>query len=347
MFNDFEMKFEDQGNWNLKYLHVFHGIFIAETELDYKEGRKLEIKDPKFEFKEEKINGTNYFILIINSNNLNILVRAQEKISLEYIIYNSEQKNEADMGRPMTFVPHLINVESVLEENRVSNFKFQGIINLVVIALIFSHIRLIYDSFKKTGLLLSSEGFKYIITKESVLYLLIGLGMMGLAIVLCYLIEKLAAAIKKPLVISILHAVNLGILLLCPVIINYVGLYNPALGSFLFMLITIVFLKLISFLHFWDDVRKFIHKRNKLIGQIKKENSCIDVSKDDKLKSSMYEEIENIIKNYPNNVSFKALIEFLMMPILCFQYKYPRTKTINKLQVLNYGTKVILCNFLM
>lgn len=347
MFNDFEMKFEDQGNWQLKYLHVYQGIFIAETEGDYKEGRKVELEDPTFDFKVEVIDKTKYNILVINSKQLSVNIRAQEKIALEYIIYNSEQSHVNDMGRPMTFVPHLVNVESVLEEARVSSFKFQGLINLIVVALIFSHIRLMYDSFKKSGLLVKLNNMTEFFDKNNVMYLLIGGGMIILSIIVCYIIEKIAAAIRKPLIISILHSINLLVLLSCPVILHYYKFYNPALGCVLLLNICIVVLKLFSFAHFWDDVRKFIYKKQKILKSFKNSTSKIDVTKEDKLKTSMYNEIEEIISNYPKNVSFKALVEFLFMPILCFQIKYPRTKRIRKHQIVNYGLKVIVCIFLI
>ena len=304
------------------------------------------LEEPTFEFKQEKINDTNYHILIINSKSSKAQIRAQEKIALEYIIYNSEQSHESDMGRPMTFVPHLVNVESVLEKERVSNFKFQGLINLIVVALIFSHIRLMYDNFKKSGLLVKLHNLDEIADRDSLLYMAIGGTMIVVSIVFCYIIEKLASVIKAKTMIGLLHTLNISVLLACPVILHYLKFYYPALGCFLLLQISIVSLKLFSFAHFWDDVRKFIYKKEKNRKSLKRNDSKIEVVKDDKLKSSMYEEIENIINNYPNNISFRALIEFMFLPVLCFQYKYPRTKRVRKHQLLNYGSKVIICMFL-
>lgn len=41
MFNDFEAKLSPDANWELKYIHVFNGIFIAATENEYKKGNKI------------------------------------------------------------------------------------------------------------------------------------------------------------------------------------------------------------------------------------------------------------------------------------------------------------------
>jgi len=117
------------------------------------------------------------------------------------------------------------------------------------------------------------------------------------------------------------------------------------------MLTVIVFLKLWSFNHFWDDVRKFIKRRKRLEAEGKKDkaNQAEEetlVNRKNTLNSDMYEEIEHIIKDYPNNVKFFSLFEFLFMPVLCYQFKFPRTSHIRISQVLNYGIKLILTSFL-
>lgn len=353
MFNDFEMKLDPTDNWDLKYLHVYHGIFISESENEYKKGKKIHIQEPRFEFVEEKTkHDAVYYVLIITGINQTAYIRANQKISLEYIIYNSSQKNERDFGRPMTFVPHLINVDSVLDENRVSNFKFNGLINLVVVALIVSHIRLIYDSFKKTGLLLTTD--LVILQSSSIPYVAITAYMNIFAIVFCYLIERLAPILgsKKIMLINSLHILNLALLLSLPFILHFYKFYNPALGCLALTVTVIVFLKLFSFLHFWDDVRKFIYKRRKVEEERKKNEKVAEedelsvIKKQNSLNRSMYEEFDQIIKEYPNNVKFSALLEFLILPVLCFQFKYPRTAQRRLGYIFTYALKVLICAFL-
>lgn len=379
MFNDFEIKLNKDDNWVLRYLHVYHGIFIAESENDYKKGKKISIPlDSEFNItKENTPNVGEYYVLSIKSKDQNVFIRADQKISLEYIIYNSQQKNERDMGRPMTFVPHLINVDSVLYHTRIRNFQFEGLINLVVIALIFSHLRLMYDNFMKTGLMLSKEGFLGIISHEGAIYGLIYLSFIVSAIIIAYLIEKLAGVIRKEKITYLLNFLNFSMLLSPPFLLKHFGFYDPIIGQGALLLVCIVFLKLYSFSHFWNDVRKFIYKKQKLKQDAKErrlskltpdqllkiledkakeaEYDKIDeqnvkheslVQKNDELKSSMYEEIESIITNYPNNVSFFSLVEFLFMPALCYQYKFPRTKRIRATYLLEYGFKIIICLFL-
>jgi len=266
MFNDFEIKFHKDDNWALKYLHVYHGISIADSENEYKKGRKIAIpKDAKLEITKEKTStNEDYYVLTISSDNLIVYVRAQQKISLEYIIYNSEQKNEKDMGRPMTFVPHLINIDSPLYETRINNFHFKGIINLVVVALIVSHLRLMYDNFVKTGLMLNKETFFAMASSSSMNYFSFCSAIMISSIFMCFSIEKLAVFIKNETVIYLLNFTNFTYLLSTPWLLYHFGYSDPIVGQGALMLIVIVFLKLYSFSHFWLDVRKFIFKKKSM-----------------------------------------------------------------------------------
>lgn len=383
MFNDFEIKFSKDDSWKLRYLHVYHGIFIANSENDYKKGNKIQVPtDCSFEInKEESESLGEYYVLSIISKGLIVYVRADQKIALEYIIYNSQQKNERDMGRPMTFVPHVVNVDSVLYHTRINQFQFQGIINLVVTALIVSHLRLMYDNFKEAGIILFKKSVFDLLGKDSGEFIFLYGVFIIFAIFTCFMIERLAARIKNEAITNLLNFGNFSILLSSPFILHYFGYYNPIIGQFALILITIIFLKLYSFSHFWNDVRKFIYKKKKLkeeakekrITEQKKRHSNAElkkilsdkkmlkefekqdeqaveknefvIDKTDKLKSSLYEEIESIISDYPNNVSFYNLMEFLFMPILCFQYKFPRTSKIRITYLLEYGIKVIICSF--
>lgn len=358
MFNDFEMKFtnSDKG-WELKYLHIFNGIYISDSENDYKKNKKTCISNPEFHFTKEVFPESNeeYHVLRIKGSNEDVFIRAQNKISLEYIVYNSIQTNEKDFGRPMTFIPHLVNIESVLEKGRVDKFNFKGLINLVVIALVFSHIRLIFDSFKKYGFLVTLNVFEY--DHKDFLILAISAYMNIFSIVLCFLIERLAAQVgsKKENLITICHTFNIIVLLSLPIFLHKFKLYNPALVVFCLFLTVIVCLKLISYAHFWNDVRKFIYRRNRQLENVKKDKISDDKSQENNenalvknktsLNESLYDEIHQIINKYPENVRFYCLVEFLFLPVLCFQFKFPRTNSIRKQELAIYGIKILFCLF--
>ena len=113
---------------------------------------------------------------------------------------------------------------------------------------------------------------------------------------------------------------------------------NLVSGVFILSSITVLFLKLYSYIHFWDDVRIFITNKKRLI----KTDSRIK-----EIQSALYKEIEDVIDNYPNNLLFYDLVLFLFTPVLCFQFKYPRTNRIRKRAILNYSFQFLLCFFLL
>ena len=110
------------------------------------------------------------------------------------------------------------------------------------------------------------------------------------------------------------------------------------MGIFVLSLVTCAFLKLYSYIHFWNDVRLFLKKRQNLIKSDPQSKQ---------LQGNVYKEIEEVIHNYPQNLIFTDLLKFLAMPVLCFQYKYPTTNRIKKRSVINYTLQFICCIFLL
>jgi hypothetical protein len=137
---------------------------------------------------------------------------------LEYIIFHSSLKDHKDIGRPLTFYPHLSNFESPLEKSRIQQYNYQGFINLIGLALVLSHVRLMYENYLKYGILLSpSNLLKFGIEKGNSIFLTGTLMQMGSAIYLTYLIELFASRSKSTSKLSIiLHLTNLLALLIVP-----------------------------------------------------------------------------------------------------------------------------------
>ena len=109
-------------------------------------------------------------------------------------------------------------------------------------------------------------------------------------------------------------------------------------GIFILSGITVAFLKLVSYIHFWHDVRLFIAKRKNLLKSDKQSQQ---------LQKYVYNEIEEVIQNYPKNLHFTNLLTFLAMPVLCYQYKYPTTHRIRKSAVIKYSLEFLGCIFLL
>lgn len=101
--------------------------------------------------------------------------------------------------------------------------------------------------------------------------------------------------------------------------------------------ITTVFLKLYSYIHFWYDVRVFIENKKRLM---KTDAKSLE------LQQNIYKKIDEVITNYPKNLSIEKLLLFMAMPVLCFQYEYPRTDRIRKRYLFIYLIQFIVCSLL-
>ena len=83
---------------------------------------------------------------------------------------------------------------------------------------------------------------------------------------------------------------------------------------------------------------KLLVKRRKRL--IKSDQKSIE------LQENLYQKIEEVISNYPKNLSIEKLITFMFMPVLCFQIEYPRTQRIRKRYLAYYLIQFIVCNTL-
>jgi len=110
-----------------------------------------------------------------------------------------------------------------------------------------------------------------------------------------------------------------------------------AIGVFVLLCVTIVFLKLYSYIHFWYDVRVFIANKQRWM---KTDAKSLE------LQQNIYRKIDEVISNYPRNLCVKNLFMFMAMPVLCYQYEYPRTERIRKRFLFIYFNQFIVCNLL-
>lgn len=187
-----------------------------------------------------------------------------------------------DIGRPLTFNPHLSNAISPLDVDNKTQLNYQGFINLMIITLIVSHLRLMYENYLKYGMMISSP-FKMAIEFKSVIFFGSTIALMIFSILACFILESLANKINY-WVFNFLHLVNFSALLVLPIFGHKWDLINPIFGIFVFMGISIVFFKLYSYVHFWNDVRKFV-ANNKRLTVIKNDEQSL------KIQKSLYNEV--------------------------------------------------------
>ncbi len=236
MFNEFETKLTPESNWELKYIHIFKGIFIATSENEYKKGNKIQLDENTAEFtiQSKSSDDLTFFTLTIKTNQHEVIIRSNSRISLEYIIFHATQKEDRDIGRPLTFCPHLSNIESPLEQKRINENNYRGFFNLIVIALVLSHLRLMYENYTKYGILIiPRKVFDFLIQDDNFVYLLTCIGITSTSIIVAFMLEKLASSFQSrnrtSLVLQFLHGVNLIGLLLVPLKCHDYGLVNPCM----------------------------------------------------------------------------------------------------------------------
>jgi hypothetical protein len=227
MFNEFETKITPEDNWELKYIHIFKGIYISPSENEYKKGNRMSLSgDNEFSLEEKKSEDIQFFVLHIKSKTYHVLIRSNSRISLEYIIFHSTLKDDKDTGRPLTFYPHLSNIESPLEEKRLNENNYRGFINLIIIALVLSHFRLMWENYVKYGLLLTPANIIEFATQhENILFVSASIFIMFTSIIITYFLQL--AQKKLSPVFILLHILNLSFLLSAPIYLHKYNLIHP------------------------------------------------------------------------------------------------------------------------
>jgi len=230
MFNDFETKLSPDSNWELKYIHIYHGIFISNSENEYKKGNKTNLNSQnEFNIETKVTPEMTFYILNIKSLSYHVMIRSNSRISLEYIIFHSTLTNEKDIGRPLTFYPHLSNIESPLEEKRINQNNYQGFVNLIVTALILSHFRLMWENYVKYGIIITPQMiYSFISTSENFPFFLITLVLILFAVAVTFQLERISSRSKKKISFDIFHAINLSVLLVVPISLHKYIIVSPS-----------------------------------------------------------------------------------------------------------------------
>ena len=228
MFNDFETKLSPDSNWELKYVHIYHGIFISNSENEYKKGNKTILNSQnEFSIETKVTPEMTFYILNIKSKSYHVMIRSNSRISLEYIIFHSTLTDEKDIGRPLTFYPHLSNIESPLEEKRINQNNYRGFVNLIVTALILSHFRLMWENYVKYGIIITPQMIlSFISGSENLPFFLVTFGLSLFAVMVTFQLEKFSSRSKIPL--DIFHAINLSVLLILPISLHNLIIVNPS-----------------------------------------------------------------------------------------------------------------------
>ncbi|CAF0732171.1 unnamed protein product [Didymodactylos carnosus] len=192
--------------------------------------------------------------------------------------------------------------------------NYRGLLNLVYILLAMGGGRLVLENLLKYGLLVQLD-LPIIFLKDPTQWsAFILILLVNIFIFITYYLE-----VKVKSTLS--QLINLFMLLIFPVIYIEIRKPNP-IGTFLAVSIySIVFLKLISYIHINCLCRMQWINDNK-----GKKTDIFEES----LNDYVTEKSSTILVKYPDNLSLKDLYYFLFAPTLCYELNYPRTTGIHK-----------------
>lgn len=87
MFNDFETKLKEDDGWQIRYVHIYNGLYIANTENEYKKGNKIGLNEEnEYVIEEKSLKERMYLIFVLNF--LKDLYSSYQKQELSY--FNSQ-----------------------------------------------------------------------------------------------------------------------------------------------------------------------------------------------------------------------------------------------------------------
>jgi diacylglycerol O-acyltransferase-1 len=179
---------------------------------------------------------------------------------------------------------------------------YRGFVNLAMLLLFVSNLRLVFENYMKYGVLLTDplNG----IPNQDYVYFAQCMVVAVLNILTSYALEKIAvASLGWYKIIRIAIVLNIVLSLFAPTAITWYLIYHPMIGIIAIMQSVILFMKLISYHLVNYDLQRLCEEK----------------------EEPPYPELP-----YPQNVTFGNLIYFWCAPTLCYQPVYPRTEHIRK-----------------
>lgn len=211
---------------------------------------------------------------------------------------------------------------------------FRGFLNLAVLLLVLSSARVALENAIKYGLLVDPILFAqlFISNPYSLPNFLIVLSC-NIYIIVSLLVEKqLACGRISETFGCVLHIINLSLELIIPVSVILKLHPNPVFSSVALLICSMVFLKLISYKQTlkWsrDHARKF-NKQRKYRRSRQSVSSTVGPVNgfDDDMNGHV-----NVrkITEYPDNLTLSDLYYFMLVPTLCYELDFPRSRRSRK-----------------
>lgn len=202
--------------------------------------------------------------------------------------------------------------------------------------LFFANIRLIFENYFKYGLIDPAFLIEHLVYGDTFVYIINVAILLHFSVVLAFYTEKGLSTAKSRFTFYLIHFLNVTAVLAGPLLMSIFYKVSAISNSFILIIVVITAAKLISYIAFWNDVRYFRYKHQSI-----SKSSKIDES----LQKQLYQEIDDVINNYPSNLTLYNLVEFMFFPVLCYQYKFPRTSRVSKRNLIKYAGGFLVCSF--
>ena len=149
-------------------------------------------------------------------------------------------RKDEDIGRPLTNNPHLSHIVSPLESEIYHTQNYRGFLNLLILALVVSHLRLMYENYLKYGLLISPINIiGFLFSGSNFIYLTASMILILSSIIMVFLIEKAFGKYRNSLILKILNLLTLLFLLVFPIYMHKFKIVNPGKNIKKFILLNI------------------------------------------------------------------------------------------------------------
>lgn len=213
--------------------------------------------------------------------------------------------------------------------------NYRGILNLFVIILIISNIRLLKDTIRQYGFVVA-HGYFMKDTKDNFDWddidfpMIFGLVTLNMFVIFTFFIEySLSAKLVPEWIGMMFHFININSALVVPSYVVYNQIDSPINGAVLMICATILWMKLISYVHANADYRLHPDRSSgAAFGWV----------------TSIDERNKNRI--YPQNISLSNLYFFWFAPTLTYQLAFPRLVKRNLGRIFSLAARLLLCNIL-
>lgn len=300
---------------------------------------------------------------------------------------SSRNQKRPPVSYPASKAIHLQNVSSPLSSDaRPGEGNYRGFFHLGLIIFIISHFRLVLDNFQKYGVLVGHNVPLTDVLNMSILHTSYGNGSSWLvntvlslfswltSALVCFMIEYTISRPKyrttiPDYVIVVINGIIGTLNIVIPVLWVWYSKTHPLACMIYLFQSTIIWMKLISYVHCNRDIRLAIklskqadHKaatttitsntntKTTNVGVSDKQTASLDNNAKPPSSLPQFSDIKNMeapFLQYPQNLTLGNLLYFCIAPTLCYQLNYPRSPKIRWNYVLTILIRMIFCIFVI